>query len=74
MTSGDGARADPAVVAAAALLPPLGVYLVRGPRRDFAVACGLTLLGFVPGAAFALWTVLRAPAARTDTDRVPAES
>ena len=46
-------------IAAAVLLPPLGVYLARGPGREFLIACGLTVLGFVPGAAFALWTVLR---------------
>lgn len=46
-------------VAAAALLPPLGVYLARGSGQDFAIACGLTLLGFLPGAAYALWVVLR---------------
>ncbi|MES2987437.1 MAG: YqaE/Pmp3 family membrane protein [Pseudomonadota bacterium] len=51
--------ANPGRIAAAALLPPLGVYLHRGPGRDFLIACGLTVLGFVPGAAFALWTVLR---------------
>ncbi|UYY57627.1 YqaE/Pmp3 family membrane protein [Sphingomonas sp. S2-65] len=52
-------RTSPGQIAAAALLPPLGVYLVRGGGRDFAVACGLTLLGYLPGVAFALWTVAR---------------
>lgn len=46
-------------VAAAALVPPLGVYLDRGVGRDFWIAAGLTVLAFVPGAIFALWTVLR---------------
>jgi len=46
-------------IVAAVLLPPLGVYLARGPGRDFLMACGLTVLGFLPGVAFALWTVLR---------------
>ena len=46
-------------IVAAVLLPPLGAYLARGPGRDFLIACGLTVLGFVPGVAFALWTVLR---------------
>lgn len=46
-------------IAAAVLLPPLGVYLARGAGRDFLISCGLTVLGFVPGVAFALWTVLR---------------
>ena len=51
--------ASPGQIAAAILLPPLGVYLARGAGRDFGIACGLTLLGWLPGAAFALWTVLR---------------
>ncbi|MEP9359206.1 YqaE/Pmp3 family membrane protein [Sphingomonas sp. KR3-1] len=51
--------APPGPVIAAVLLPPLGVYLARGPGRDFWIACGLTVLGFLPGAAFALWSVLR---------------
>lgn len=46
-------------IVAAVLLPPLGVYLARGPGRDFLIACGLTLLAFLPGVAFALWTVLQ---------------
>nr|WP_315590329.1 YqaE/Pmp3 family membrane protein [Sphingomonas psychrotolerans] len=51
---------------AAILLPPLGVYLARGPGRDFLISCGLTVLAFLPGVAFALWTVLR------DERRAPA--
>jgi len=51
--------ASPGRIVAAILLPPLGVYLARGAGRDFAIACGLTLLGWLPGAAFALWTVLK---------------
>ncbi len=51
--------ARPGRVAAAALLPPLGVYLAHGPEREFWITCGLTVLGFLPGAAFALWSVLR---------------
>ena len=46
-------------IVAALLLPPLGVYLVRGADSHFLIACGLTLLAFVPGVIFALWTVLR---------------
>jgi uncharacterized membrane protein YqaE (UPF0057 family) len=46
-------------VAAAVLLPPLGVYLRQGGGRAFWTAAGLTLLAWVPGVAFALWTVLR---------------
>lgn len=51
-------RAGPGTIAAAALLPPLGVYNRSGPGRDFWIACGLTVLGFLPGAAFALHQVL----------------
>jgi len=52
-------RASPGRFAAAVLLPPMGVYRARGGGRDFAVACGLTLLAYLPGVAFALWTVSR---------------
>lgn len=45
-------------VAAAVLLPPLGVFWRRGAGPDFAIACGLTVLGFLPGVAFALLRVL----------------
>ncbi|MHA6718159.1 YqaE/Pmp3 family membrane protein [Sphingomonas sp. RS6] len=45
----------PGRIAAAALLPPLGVHLDRGPGRAFGIACGLTLLGYLPGAGYALW-------------------
>jgi len=51
-------RGSPGQVVAAILLPPLGVYLVRGGSREFAIACGLTALGLLPGAGYALWTVL----------------
>ncbi|KQN25183.1 hypothetical protein ASE86_02685 [Sphingomonas sp. Leaf33] len=46
-------------VVAAVLLPPLGVFLRHGAGRDFWIACVLTLIGFVPGALFAVWSVLR---------------
>lgn len=49
----------PARVAAAALLPPLGVYLEEGAGGPFRLACGLTMLGFLPGAGYALWRLLR---------------
>nr|WP_139810072.1 YqaE/Pmp3 family membrane protein [Sphingomonas azotifigens] len=54
----------PGRLAAAALLPPLGVYLAEGPGRTFQIACGLTLLGFVPGAGYALWRLFRRPEPR----------
>lgn len=51
--------ATPAAIVAAILLPPLGVYLRRGIGRDFWIATVLTLIAFLPGVAFALWSVLR---------------
>lgn len=65
-------RARPGQVAAAVLLPPLGVYLARGGGRDFAIACALTLLGFLPGVVFALWSVLRGDSALTPTESLAA--
>jgi len=50
--------ARPGPIVAAVLLPPLGTYLARGAARDFWIAAGLTVLGFLPGVAFALWSVL----------------
>ena len=58
-------HAGPGRIAAAVFLPPLGAYLARGAGRNFAIACALTVLGFVPGVAYALWTVLRDDSART---------
>ena len=52
-------------IVAAALLPPLGVFLDQGITPAFWIATGLTCLAFVPGAAFALVTVLKRPAVRT---------
>jgi uncharacterized membrane protein YqaE (UPF0057 family) len=46
-------------VAAAILLPPLALFLVQGVSRDFWIAVGLTCLGYLPGAAFALFTLLK---------------
>lgn len=51
-------RATAGQIAAAALLPPLGVYLADRPSRDFWIASALTLVGFVPGMAFAIVRVL----------------
>ena len=45
-------------IVAAVLLPPLGVFLAAGSGRDFAIACALTLLAFVPGVIFALVLIL----------------
>ncbi|CAN5474526.1 hypothetical protein BH09PSE4_BH09PSE4_06780 [soil metagenome] len=61
-------RAPAGTIIAAALLPPLGVHLDRGPGRDFWLSVALTALGFLPGVAFALHTVLL----RQDRTPVPA--
>lgn len=58
MTAGGGHRARPVAVVAAVLLPPLGVFLDRGIGRHFWIAAGLTCLAFLPGVAFALYSVL----------------
>ena len=49
---------SPGAVAGAVLLPPLGVFLDRGIGRDFWIAAVLTCFAWLPGVAFALWTVL----------------
>ncbi|WP_326522907.1 YqaE/Pmp3 family membrane protein [Sphingomonas sp.] len=51
--------ATPGRIVAALLLPPLGVYLRRGAGAEFWTAVALTLIAFVPGLIFALWSVLR---------------
>jgi len=54
----NSSRPSAATIAAAALLPPLGIFWDRGPGRDFLITCGLTMAGFLPGAGFALIRVL----------------
>ncbi|UAK24468.1 YqaE/Pmp3 family membrane protein [Sphingomonas nostoxanthinifaciens] len=52
-------------IVAAILLPPLGIFLVRGLGTEFWIGVVLTLLGWVPGVIFALVAILRpAPIAR----------
>jgi uncharacterized membrane protein YqaE (UPF0057 family) len=51
-------KARPAAIVGAVLLPPLGVFLDRGMGRDFWITAGLTCLAWLPGVAYALWTVL----------------
>jgi uncharacterized membrane protein YqaE (UPF0057 family) len=46
-------------IISAILLPPLGVFLVRGRGRDFRIALLLTMLAFVPGMLFALTVLVR---------------
>ncbi|MDB5718168.1 MAG: hypothetical protein JWM38_1595 [Sphingomonas bacterium] len=48
-----------AAIVAALLLPPLGVFLHQGITPSFWAAVALTILGFIPGMAFALFTVLK---------------
>ena len=50
---------SPGLIAAAILLPPLALFLVQGVTRDFWIAFGLTCLAYLPGVAFALFTLLK---------------
>ncbi len=45
--------------AAAVLVPPLGLHLDAVRPREFWIGTGLTVMGFVPGAVFALYQLLR---------------
>lgn len=42
---------------AAVVVPPLGVFLARGIGGAFWLSCLLTLLGWLPGAAYAVYVV-----------------
>jgi uncharacterized membrane protein YqaE (UPF0057 family) len=53
-------------IIAAILLPPLGIFLVRGLGPEFWIGAVLTLIGWVPGVLFALFVLLR-PRAETAT-------
>lgn len=44
-------------IVAAIVVPPLGVFLARGITGAFWISCLLTLLGWLPGALFALYIV-----------------
>ncbi|RHW18789.1 YqaE/Pmp3 family membrane protein [Sphingomonas gilva] len=46
-----------AAIVAAFLLPPLAVFLERGLGSQFWIATVLTVLAFVPGVIFALYTI-----------------
>lgn len=52
-------RVSPATIAAAILLPPLGIYLARGIGPTFWIGTLLTALFWVPGIVFALIAVLK---------------
>lgn len=48
-----------AAIIASILLPPLGIFLVRGLGLEFWIGTLLTILFWVPGILFALAVVLR---------------
>ncbi len=52
-------RLNAGTVVAALLLPPLAIFLGRGVTRDFWIAFALTCLGYLPGVAFTLFTLLK---------------
>jgi uncharacterized membrane protein YqaE (UPF0057 family) len=43
------------------LVPPLGVFLQVGLRRQFWLNVLLTILGYVPGLVHAVWVIARHP-------------
>ena len=49
------------LIAAALLLPPLALFLAEGVSRNFWIAIGLTCLGYLPGVAFAFFTLMKRP-------------
>jgi uncharacterized membrane protein YqaE (UPF0057 family) len=49
----------PGLIIAALFLPPLAIFLAEGVTRNFWLAFGLTCLGYLPGVAFAFYTLLR---------------
>lgn len=56
---------SPGAIVAAILLPPLGIFLSRGIGPEFWIGTLLTLFGWLPGAIFALVTILRPRAIAT---------
>ena len=61
----ESASVSAAHIAAAILLPPLALFLVRGVSRDFWISLGLTCLGYLPGVAFALFGLLKGRSGRS---------
>ncbi len=45
------------LIIAALLLPPLAIFLSEGVTRNFWIAFGLTCLAYIPGMAFAVFTL-----------------
>lgn len=56
----DGGKASPGIVTliAAILLPPLGIFLDRGITPAFWLGVVLTIVGWLPGALFAVLLLL----------------
>ena len=52
-------RAGPGTIIAAILLPPLGIFLARGLGAEFWIGMVLTLVGWLPGVVFALFSIWR---------------
>ena len=59
-------------IIAAILLPPLGVFLQEGLRKQFWINVVLTLLGYIPGVIHAVYVILKyEPHGPTPTSRAP---
>jgi uncharacterized membrane protein YqaE (UPF0057 family) len=56
---GDRHGAGIGAIIAAILLPPLGIFLDRGITPAFWVGVILTVIGWIPGAIFALLVLLK---------------
>lgn len=56
-------------IVAAVLLPPLGIFLARGLGPEFWIGTLLTLVGWLPGIAFALFVLFRPDAVRFPAGR-----
>ena len=57
--SGRGAAPSVLAIALAVLLPPVGVWMVRGIGPSFWVSLALTVLAYVPGMIFSVVAVVR---------------
>jgi uncharacterized membrane protein YqaE (UPF0057 family) len=53
------------LVILAIVLPPLAAFLMKGLGRDFWINLILTLLGWLPGTAHAIYLILTRSAAET---------
>ncbi len=43
----------------AIFIPPLAVFLTVGIGKEFWISLILTILGFIPGLVYAVWTVAK---------------